>query len=256
MDCKKCKNKLDKNAIFCTTCGLETDSLKTGLSAKENFKQTWKMFKLEKHKYYSFASVYFFVAIIPLIAVILFTKDHYIWNNLSLLFVIPLALVPFTFDYKSEQIFTANKYFRNLKHYPQLLLFTLVNILYLFAVKMICTGHLEIEGNTVFYFITDPILHLVRFVLILYWFAIVAPMPFLIFQRKFNVLKALKVIYNAGKETRWQQFFTVLYTTFSLLTGALALVLGLLVAIPFSFVLLQNYYQRMEGYDLINNPQG
>jgi len=109
--------------------------------------------------------------------------------------------------------------------------------------KIICTGYLLNIA-------IDPVLHIVRLVMVLYWIAIVVPAPVLMVRKSLNPIKAIIVSYKAGKETRWQQFFLAIRIVLVNVLGAAIVGLGLLVTIPLSYLQLEKYYSKMEEYEL------
>jgi len=248
----KCNTELDKHAIFCKVCGQPTGALSGPLSAKLNFQNVWDKFKSAKSQYYSF-SIFMVLTSFLLIGLgIFFSKDlaesikisHYLFTNLMLLILVPFTLIPFSFEEKFiEYPFKTSMYFNSLKYYPKFFLFVLVNILYFLLLKILCTGF--ILGITV-----DPILHPVRFILVLYWITITFPAVLLIVRKKMNPIKAVISCYKASAETRWQQFFIVFRLFVMNVIGAVFAGLGLLVTIPFSYILIEKYYQSLDEFEL------
>lgn len=239
-----CDAKLATHQIFCHQCGTPTNALATGLSFKQNRQQAWQKFKETKSKYYPFA-IFMIIAVFSWIfASVIYGTRHFLYNNLVLLFVSPLALIPFSFEENfTKTPFTIGKYFKHLKYYPRYWLFSLIGILWFIFLKILCTG-------TFLNIATDPILHEVRFVMVLYSVVIGMPIPIMLARKKINPIKAIIVAYKAGKETRWQQFFLLLYLFFINLLGLAVVGLGLLVTIPFSYILIERYYLSMEEYEL------
>lgn len=181
---------------------------------------------------------------IPIMLAVYFTQGRYWLNNGILLLLVPLALVPFAFSKESYAGgFTILQFIRGLRYYPAYFLFVLVSLLFFLLLKIICTGFLL--GLA-----TDPILHLVRLILVLYWLAVIMPVPFLIVRRGMNPLRAIRTAYKAGEETRWQQFYLLLFALLANIAGLVLIVIGLLVSLPFAYYLLERYYQRMEEYEL------
>ncbi len=248
----RCNTELDKNAIFCKVCGQSTGALSGPLSAKVNYQEVWGKFKPIKSQYYSF-SIFIVLTSFLLIGLgIFFSKDlaeslkidHYLFINLMLLILVPLTLVPFSFQENFiEYPFKISMYFNSLKYYPKFFLLVLVNILYFLLLKILCTGY--ILGITV-----DPILHPVRFILVLYWITITFPAVLLITRKKMNPLKAVVSCYKASAETRWQQFFIMFRLFLMNIIGAAFAGLGLLVTVPFSYILIERYYQSLNEYEL------
>jgi hypothetical protein len=58
------------------------------------------------------------------------------------------------------------------------------------------------------------------------------------------------MVYKGGKETRWQQFFTYVILLLINVLGAIPLGLGLLVTIPYSFAVLERYFNQMDKLNL------
>jgi hypothetical protein len=241
---RPCNNKLKEHQIFCDKCGESSGALSNDLSAKQNWKQVWPSFKEVKASYYSFA-IFMIIFVFSFIGLSVVLGSRYFWyNNLVLLLIVPFALLPFSFEsnFLSEP-FTIRRFFSHAQHYPKYFLFVLINIIWFIFLKILCTGaFLNIA--------TDPILHEVRLILVLYWIAIVLPVPILMVRRKMNPIKAIIVAYKAGRETRWQQFFVVFFLFLANLVGLALAGLGLMVTIPFSYVMIERYYLRMEEYEL------
>ncbi len=248
----RCNTELDEHALFCKVCGHSTGALSGQLSAKVNYNDVWRKFKLIKSQYYSF-SIFIVLTSFLLIGLgIFFSKDlaesfridHYLFTNLMLLILVPFTLIPFGFkDNFTNEPFKILMYFQALINYPKLFLLVLVNILYFLLLKILCTGY--ILGITV-----DPILHPVRFILVLYWITITFPAALLIIRKKMNPIKAVISCYKASAETRWQQFFIVFRLFVMNIIGAVFVGLGLLVTIPFSYILIEKYYQSLDEFEL------
>ncbi|RLC50790.1 MAG: hypothetical protein DRH89_03880 [Candidatus Cloacimonadota bacterium] len=243
---RMCNAQLAEHQIYCNKCGTATKALSTGLSAKQNRTEAWQQFKEIKSKYYPFA-IFMILAVFSFIgaSVVLGTR-HFLYNNLALLFIVPLALIPFSFEKDFINYpFTIGMFFKHLKHYPKYFLFVLINILWFIFLKILCTG-------AFIHIATDPILHEVRLILALYWIVIMLPAPILMIRRKMNPIKAMILCYKATAETRWQQFFIVFYLAVINLIGLATAGLGLLVTIPFSYILIERYFLRMDEYELFD----
>jgi len=111
--------------------------------------------------------------------------------------------------------------------------------------KVICTGFLLKVA-------TDPILHLVRFILVIYWLAIIMPAPLLILKNGITPLKAVTVSYKAGSETRWQHFFLLLFLFLINLLALIPAGLGLFFTLPLSYRMIYHYYNKMADYKLFD----
>jgi len=239
-----CNYELSEHDIFCPKCGEPTKALSGPLSAKENWKIAWQEFKPIKGKYLPFSIFIILTAFLLTGLAVYFTNGKYWLQNAVLLFIVPLTLIPLSFesDFLTRP-FTVGDYFKSLKHYPKYFLFVLINIIYFLLLKIICDGFM-------LNIVIDPILHLVRFIMVLYWIAIVVPAPILMIRRKMNPFKAVVVAYKAGSETRWQQFYIALFAFLANLVGAVLLGLGLLVTIPFTYIILERYYRKMDEFEL------
>jgi len=250
----RCNAELDEHALFCKVCGQPTGALSGPLSAKINYEEVWKKFKPTKSQYYSF-SIFIVLTSFLLIGLGIFFSidlaesfkiDHYLFTNLMLLFLVPFTLIPFGFEENfTNKPFKIAMYFKALKYYPTFFLLVLVNILYFLILKIFCTGY--ILGITV-----DPILHPVRFILVLYWITITFPAVLLITRKKMNPIKAVISCYKASAETRWQQFFIMLRLFVMNIIGVAFAGLGLLVTIPFSYILIEKYYQSLDEFELFD----
>lgn len=237
--CSRCNVSLDELQVFCYECGEPTGALRSGLSARQTIKKVWEEHNEVKSKSYTFAIFYFFVLLVPLAVIIALTVHNYYLHNLSLLIFLPLLFIPFAMAGDISGRFTIKGYFNNIKFYPRYFIFILINILYFFIVKVITDS-------------VDPMLNIVRLILVLYWLAIVTPLPSLIGNSKIPFLKALKDIYRGSKETRWQQFFLLVFGALINIAGLALIGLGLLVTVPFTFKFIDAYYRQMLKYKLLN----
>lgn len=243
---QQCGNKLDDHTIFCPVCGEPTGALKNELSAFTNLKEAWQQFWPQKSSYFAFALLMILVAICPIALSVYFAEGNYWLTNLFLLFTVPLALIPLASDKDFlKQGLTPASFLKHLKYYPRFWLFTLMNIAWFLLINILCTGFLLNVA-------TDPILHPARLILVLYWLAIVMPIPFLISRLKFNPFSALKIAYKACAETRWQHFFLLLFIVLINIIGVALIGIGLLVTIPFSYILLDRYFLHLEEFELFS----
>jgi len=244
---RTCNEKLEEHQIFCHKCGEPTEALAGPLSAKVNLKQVWNEFKTTKARFYPFSIFIILTAFLLIGLAVYFTRGNYFQTNLALLFIVPFALIPLSFEENFiSNHFTINMFFGKLKYYPVFFLFTLINIIYFALMKIICTGYsLNIA--------VDPILHIVRLIMVLYWIAIIVPTPILMIRKKINPVSAIILSIKAGKETRWQQFYIAFFVFILNIVGAALIGLGLLVTIPLSYVLIERYYLRMDEFELFDS---
>lgn len=251
---KTCNYELSKHAIFCPVCGQPTQALSGPLSAKKNHKSSWNSYKEKKSQYYPLAIFLIFVVFLPLLLVSIYNDNiaklvnltAYLVNNLTLLLLVPLSLLPFASSRDFiEHPLTIKNYFRNFKYYFHYLGLVLITILYFFILNVLCTGYL-------LNIMTDPILHPVRLILVLYWLVNILPAPLLIARKNMNPLRAIYVSHKASKETRWQQFFLILIVAFYNIIGLAIIGIGLIATIPYSYVIIEKYYQKMDEFELFD----
>lgn len=245
-----CGHELEETAIFCPVCGEPTAALKTGLSAYQNLKESWNTFMAVKGKFLGFAVFMILVPLLINIAGFLLVKDSYLQTNLFLLFSLPLLLIPFSLPgpYSGNPM-SIKSYLRHLAYYPNYLFFIFLSILYFFVLKVVCTGFLLNLA-------TDPILNLVRLILIIYWLVIISPAPLLMARKKINPVQAVITCYQAGDQTRWQQFYLLLCLLLINILGAALAGLGLLVTLPFTYFTLEKYFLSMKDYKLFDIKAG
>jgi hypothetical protein len=239
-----CNAVLDDHAIFCSVCGTTTEALQNELSARKVFKGQIKDYR-EKGMKFSVPGILLMVLTLVLFYSVFFlTAKMYYVTNLILLFLIPFMLIPFTFKWEDNRVeFSLSNYLSALRYYPLLWLFTLLNVVYYFLLKILCTGYLLTVA-------TDPILHLVRLVLAIYWLAVIFPVPYIIINKKISLLRALKISYQAGAETRWQHFYLLLFVIFLNLVAIIPLGFGLIFTLPFSYQVIYKYSANMDQFEL------
>jgi len=236
--CSRCDTKLGANQIYCYECGEPTVVLREDLSAFKTIKQVWEKSKQNRGANYGFVIFYFFALLIPLGVIVLYTHADYYIHNLLLLLLLPLLFIPFSMNISDVyKPLTIKGYLTELRSYPKYFLFILLNILYFFVLKVITSS-------------VDPILNLVRLIMVLYWLSIVVPFPVLLAHKKVNSLKGLYLVYRGSRETRWQQFFIYVFCTLINIVGASLVGIGLLITIPFSIAIVKSYYLKMDNLEL------
>jgi len=237
-----CDAELHPHQLFCHVCGEPTSALKTDLSAKENLKISWKEHKEKYSETFSIGLFLTLAVYLPLIIISAIFWHNYWLTNLIMLFYVPLALIPFAM----KDDYSVGNYFKSLKFYPQYWFFVLIAITYLFLLKVICTGFL-------LDIMVDPVLHIVRLIMVLYGVSCAYAAPFLIAE-KMNPIKAIISSIKAGHETRWQLFFITVKITVINAIGALLLGIGLLYTLPFTYKTMRRYYIKMVEFELFKSP--
>ncbi|MEA1972640.1 MAG: hypothetical protein U9N34_05030 [Candidatus Cloacimonadota bacterium] len=248
MRCKKCREKVDENEIYCHNCGQATELLDNELSAKKNFIKNLKYYKENFSKYLLLSSFWVFTQFFPLILALVWFHYNpisenifikYLINNIIILVIIPNMLVSFSAINNND--LSIKGYFTHYDIYPKMFLFTLVNVLYYAFIRLICTG--------------DPILNIVWLILSIYWVAINIPTIYLLINRDLSVFKAIKLSYQAGKETRWQQFFLAFYLFLLNGLGFVVLGVGMIFTVPLIYIVILNYGEQIDRLSLFENIQ-
>ncbi len=247
MHCKHCNNKLEPTQIWCNECGHQSELLKKDLSFITVLKESWSKYKGNINHNLAIGFILTFLAIIPIIIVSILHNTlefshksfaNYLIYNLLFIIITPLAFIPFkVFSDSSDGKASIKDFFSNFKFYPQMFLFAFANFLAFFIIKYVCIG--------------DPILKLVRIVLVLYWPSIVLPVPFLISEYKMNPFKAIHLCYKKLGDVRWKLFFIWVFLLLLNMLGAIPFGIGLLVTLPFSYVLVNNYVRKLIEFNII-----
>ncbi|MFO7660240.1 MAG: hypothetical protein R6V77_04945 [Candidatus Cloacimonadaceae bacterium] len=166
-----------------------------------------------------------------------------LWPFLALHTVIwtiflPVMFVPFRAVCKSDSYkIDVRDYFSSFKSYFRYLMFSLISVLFYLAIFLICQG--------------DPILNLVWLVLVLYWVAIVLPVPVIMERFNLNAFKAVKLSYKYLGDLRWNVFLMALILTVANFLAILLLVIGLAVVLPFTWFAIRDYVDKLIENEVI-----
>jgi hypothetical protein len=236
MKCKHCKKVIEDDAVWCRECGTETGVVAERYSAAGTLREDWTT--LRSTRSYPFAIFYVLAILAPITVAAILTGHHYWLNNLVMLPLVPFALIPFAIPLGNGRI-TIGDFTSHLRTYPRYLALTLIAEVYFFALKVICTG------KPLFFFAADPILHLVRLVMVLYGLTIILPALSLL---EMGVGRALWTAYKGGADTRWQQFFILFLLALLNVVAAIPVGLGLLITVPFSFYTIRRYTERLSRF--------
>jgi hypothetical protein len=249
MRCKHCNERVKDTDFWCDYCGHPTGLVKNEFAANHMLGLSWKKFSPLAGKNYAFGIVsallflilvggaYWFSINDSLLPVSPFIK--YVLDNLVYLLVLPIFLSPFMLVVQHpDRGWSISDFFRSQKMYPRFFVFVLLNILYFFALKYICKG--------------DPILNLVRFVMVQYWISIVLPAPLLMLDLHINPWRAIVASYHTGKEVRWNLYFLWLLLAILNMITILPFGLGLLITLPFTYHAIYDYYRKLVIYNQVN----
>lgn len=249
MRCTHCNEKLANHDLWCVNCGKRTEVLNTNLSATKNLNESWKKYKTVKGQNLPVGIWSVLIGALPFAVILWFMNyglpELPLWQtimikNLVWLLFIPLLLVPFKSVCRKEgcQI-SVKEYFASLSAYPRYLLLTLISIMFYLVIYYVCKG--------------DPILHLVWLVLVLYWIAIVIPVPVLMERYKLNAFSAVKMSYKKAGDLRWNIFLLGIILSLANVLAGFLLLIGLAVIIPFSWFAIRDYVDKMIEYEVFEN---
>jgi len=236
MICKTCRNRFGDQELYCKACGEPSENHRNQFVIKDILKA--------EHEKPTIPSLFYYCSIpaaVALLAVIyIFTFDvvssfywvNYISLNIASTLIIPLIMLPF------GSIFVSGATFKN--QYFRLLLFTLCVVLHCFILKIVCIG--------------DPILNLVRFIMVLWGIAVVFPVPMLIFTTTDSVPKIIARAYIAGKYLRWKQFYLSLYCAVCIFLTIFTLLVMLPNALYYTANVMQRWHRQQQKLNLYDQP--
>jgi hypothetical protein len=243
MLCKKCRVKIADIDIYCQSCGTPSESYKKQFRLQAIL-QSAKDAKMPIESSFGIYTISIAILIVAIVVVFGFsvvlpalseTASYYILNA-SLVFVIPLLILPL------QNTIDPRVGFRiDFSHYPRLALFVFFVAIYFWFLKLICQG--------------DPILNLVRVILVLWGLAIVFPVPYLIFSKDEPVHKLIYKAYLGGKYLRWHQFFLSCILAFRLIVSALLVFALFPSAIQNVFFTMRSWHQRQESFLLYDKDK-
>ena len=234
MFCKNCKAKLTSIDIYCKGCGRPTES----------FKSQFKVFDVLRlaSKQVSDATfsnnIYNIVVTLAIIWVVFIFSFNFLslsyWTsyflfNLAMVLLCPLLMIPLASVVEKEKKLQFN-------FYPKLLLLTFFVAFYFFILRIVCQG--------------DPILNLVRLVMVLWGLAIAFPLFFLIFKRSEGFMVLLAKAYIAGKYLRWHQFCLCVILGLRLLASVILIFIPFSRSMNFTANVMYIWYQKQEEFEL------
>lgn len=250
MRCKHCNAQIKNHELYCHKCMKKTQITKDKLSATLNFKESFQNYKQQKNKSMKVNITYTFIMITFISVLILhyftFSANYpndtvrYLVENLIYLFFVPMLLIPFGFqDVKMEVGFGKELLSHSIKLYPKYLIFTAINIAIFAFFKFICIG--------------DPILRLVRVVLVLWWLSVQLPIPVLITRYKMSFYKLFRLSIKAFEDVRWQMFTTWILALLMNIVLVIPVFIGHVMYGPFIYTLVHRYVEKVEACGIIDN---
>lgn len=247
MRCKHCNAQIDTKDLYCPKCRKKTQSIKENFTAWSLFKESYSEVK-EKNSF-SFSFNLTFAVITFLFLAVLGTHNffinypndiiRYVVENLIFLFFVPLLLVPFGVQNEIMEM-GYNKDLRKyiIKLLPKYYLFVLVNIFMFALFKFLCIG--------------DPVLRLVRVILVLWWLAVLTPIPVLLNKYKQNIFKLTRLSIKGFEDLRWQMFTFVILIFLSNVIMIIPFFLGYLRYGTLNYVAVSKYVDKVEQHGIIN----
>lgn len=202
MRCKHCNTQIQNSDIYCPKCRKKTQSIKENFKIWDVFKQSYE--EVREPKNYSFTFNLFFGIITFIFIVLLgfhyfsfnYSSDlvRYLTENAIFLIFVPILLIPFGIQNVVMEIGYGKELNNHiLKLLPKYYLFVLVNILIFSLFKFMCIG--------------DPVLRLIRVILVLWWLAVLVPIPVMITKYNLNLYKLTRLSLKGFEDLRWQMFW-------------------------------------------------
>ena len=239
MICDNCKKKVDSIDLYCLSCGIPTVNYKQHFNVKSILKKTSENVKNQETNY----TFYYIGITIFLLAVLYLTHFNIVSENLfynyailnvSMIVFVPLYFLPLATISDSKK--NTKRLRDSFNLYPKFALFVFVFILYLWVLKIICQG--------------DPILNIVRFIMVLWGMAVVFPVPFLIINDEKNIFLLIYKAYIAGKYLRWQQFALCLFLGIINFLSVLLVLVPLPSALNYTNSVMYLWYKKQEEFQL------
>ena len=246
MRCPHCNEKTANHDLWCVKCGKQTELVSKDLSANKSLNESWAKYKTVRGRNMPVGIISALTGMIPMFLLIwllnyviieLSKWQLMILSNIVWLFFIPIMLVPFQAVCKKDNYeIDMRDFFASFKSYFKYLIFSLSSILFYLAIFYICKG--------------DPILNLVWLVLVIYWIAIILPVPVLMERYKLNAFNAIKMSYKHAGDVRWNIFLMVIILAVANILATLFFVVGLAIAVPFTWFAVRDYVDKLIDYEV------
>lgn len=248
MRCPHCNEKTAVHDLWCSNCSKQTDVLSNELSAIKSLRETWKKYNPLKGQNYPigiFSALTSWIPAILIIWVLNFTLpemprwESMLISNLVWLFLIPMLMIPLAMVCKKDDyVFRIKDLLASCGTYGKYMIFSLASVVFYLILFFVCQG--------------DPILNLVWLVLVLYWLAIVFPVPILMERMQLNPLKAIKIAYKAAGDVRWNIFRMLIVLFLLNMMATVLLLVGLVVTIPFTWLAIRDYTDKLIEFEVID----
>jgi len=246
MRCSHCNEKTASHDLWCVKCGKYTEVISQDLSAKKSLNSSWNKYKTFRGSNLPAGILAALTGMIPLCILIwlqnytllaLPTWQMVVLSNIVWLFFIPVMLVPFSaVCRKDDYEIGVRDFFASFKSYFKYFMLSLVSVLFYLIIFYLCKG--------------DPILNIVWLVLVVYWIAIVLPLPILMERYEINALKALKIAYKQAGDVRWNIFLMAIILVIANILATLLFVIGLAITLPFTWFAIRDYVDKLIEYEV------
>jgi hypothetical protein len=247
MRCPHCNEKTANHDLWCVKCGKQTELVSKDLSAIRSLKLSWNNYKAFRGSNLPVGISAALTGALPLIFFIWLLNyalqqlpklQLMVISNLVWLFFIPIMLVPFSAVCKKDNYeIDTNEFFSSFKYYFRYGVFSLISVLFYLIILFLCKG--------------DPILNVVWLVLVIYWIAIVLPVPILMERYELNAFKAIKIAYKQLGDLRWNIFLLIIALVVVNILAVLLFFVGLAVTIPFSWFAIRDYVDKLIDFEVI-----
>jgi len=259
MVCKTCRGKIDDLSLYCTNCGEPSENHKKQFVIKDMLKKTDSTTPTAQLQLQIIGVVFAIIAIVfvinfkPMWISIAETAHwlKYIALNISMILLIPCIILPFRSkengQAESPPLRSPNPHDNGraespplqslpLRIYLNLVHFTFYMCLYFFVLKVVCQG--------------DPILNLVRFIMVLWGLAIAFPVPYLLLHTDDRVETVIKKAYIAGKYLRWKQFYLCVYLGIYNALTVFTLFVKLPQTLSYTWEVMARWYRQQNKFNL------
>jgi hypothetical protein len=270
--------------MWCVKCGRQSPVVVTELAATRSMKETRQEYKATNNAFASSGRFSVILGVIPIILLIQLLPSimsfdtnsaigllgHLFTKAMAISLFFPFLLVGFhtvcnqipndSANHKSADILSA---------YPRYLLMSLVSSLYYIIIYLICYGLPQ--------FGSDPILRLVWIVLMQYWIVLLLPVPVLMEEHGYGFYRSLRLSYRHFHVVRWNLYLMLLILViingipfgismyvlskalvasgalkFLLFFPTLLFLIPLAFTLPYSWMAVRNYTNRLMEYELLN----
>ncbi|MBI9030855.1 hypothetical protein JEZ13_02455 [bacterium] len=248
MRCRHCNAQIKNSDLYCPKCRKKTQSIKENFLIWNTLKESYLDEK--ENENYNFKFNLFFGGIIFIFILLLgfhyfsfnYSSDwtRYLVENSIFLIFVPILIVPFGIQNVVMEI----GYGKELNNYifkifPKYILFVLINIAIFALIKFLCIG--------------DPVLRLVRVILVLWWLAVLLPMPVMINKYNLNLYKLFKLSLRGFEDLRWQMFFGYILILLMHIAMILSFFIGYLRFGNITYISLNRYVEKVDENEILDD---